>query len=357
MTKPKRRRLSIGFVTLATIVVWMTTIAPIITLLGWLFEVPIRFWLPASMLLAPLAAIGLWRVIQSRNARMRWPIMQYFGWGAVLLPLTVVGAILTLWLPERTVGIVVLVAWIILGVAGVIAASRISERRLRFDHSALDRPYKLVQLSDVHVGSRSAGFLDRAIGQALGHQPDALLITGDLIDASAVQTEDLKALADLSCPVYLSLGNHERYIDLDVAIDMIEAHGVAILRSQATTHGRLQLIGIDDADHPDHVENQLPAIPLSDNHYRILLYHRPDGWPAARDAGIHLMLAGHTHGGQIWPFNLLVKRRFRHLVGLFSDNDRHLYVSPGTGCWGPIMRLGTRAEMTVIDLVPKEINV
>ena len=328
------------------------TVAPITALLSWLLQQPTGAWLLASLVLAPFAVMGLWRAIQSPRPSVRWPVMQYFGWGAVLLPLTVAGGLATFWLPERMVGFAVLVAWLALGTAGIFAATRISERRLTFDHARLDRPYKLVQLSDLHVGSRSATFLRQAIEQALRHEPDALLITGDLVDASAVREDDLKALADVPCPVYLSLGNHERYIGLDTTIAMIEAHGGDLLRSRSVTHGRLQIIGIDDADDPDHLVRELPAIAISGDHYCILLYHRPDGWAAAREAGIDLMLAGHTHAGQIWPFNYLVRWRFEHLVGLFSHDDRHLYVSPGAGCWGPIIRLGTRAEMTVIDLLP-----
>lgn len=348
----KRRKLSPAFMIVGTTITWLTTIAPITVLLSWLFEQSTAVWLLTSMPLAPFATIGLWHAIQSRHLQLRWPVMQYFGWGAVLLPLTIVGAVLTIWLPQSFVGTVTLGAWLVLGTIGVLAASKISECYLAFNHHRLDRPYKLVQLSDLHVGSRSSAFLQQAVDQALRHQPDALLITGDLIDASAVQTKDLSALADLPCPVYLSLGNHERYLDLDAAIAMIEANGIIVLRSQSTTNGCLQIIGVDDADHPDQVQGELPAVVLSDDHYRILLYHRPDGWSAAREAGIDLMLAGHTHGGQIWPFNYLVQWRFEHLVGLFSESNQHLYVSPGTGCWGPIMRLGTRAELTVIDLLP-----
>ena len=337
---------------LGAIIVWATTVAPITALLSWFAEQPTGRWLLVSLVLAPFAVFGLWRVIQSGNPWLRWPVMQYFGWGAVLLPLTLIGAVLTLWLPERDVALLVLAAWLALGTAGVLAATSIRERRLAIDHDRLDRAYKLVQLSDVHVGSRRASFLRRAVDQALRHEPDLLLITGDLLDASAVRTEQLEALSGLPCPVFLSLGNHERYIDLDAAIAMIETHGVLILRSEAAIHGCLQIVGIDDADHPDHVERELPKIALREGHYRILLYHRPDGWAAAREAGIDLMLAGHTHAGQIWPFNLLVRWRFPHITGLFSEGGRHLYVSPGTGCWGPVMRLGTRAEMTVVDLLP-----
>ncbi|MGI9507721.1 MAG: metallophosphoesterase [Geminicoccaceae bacterium] len=334
------------------VIAWLTMVAPVTTLICWLFEQPVGSWLAKSLLLAPVVFIGLWWTIQNADLKLRWLVMQYFGWGAVLLPLTIVGMIAAIWIPPKLVGLVVLPAWLMLGAIGVFAATRVAERFLTFDHALLDRPYKLVQLSDVHVGSRSAKFLHRAVEQALSHSPDALLLTGDLIDASAVRPEDLKALGKVPCPIYFAIGNHERYIDLDAVIAMVEAHGVDLLRSQAMIQGRLQIIGIDDADDPDQVSGHLPEIALSDEHYRILLYHRPDGWPFARQAGIDLMLAGHTHGGQIWPFNHVVKQRFKHLIGLFSRDDQHLYVSPGTGCWGPIMRLGTRAEMTVIDLVP-----
>jgi predicted MPP superfamily phosphohydrolase len=334
------------------VIAWLTMVAPMVLLGSWLLGRPPWLWLAASLLLAPLAIAVLWRTIQTADPWLRWAVMQYFGWGAVLLPISLTGALLAIWLPPREVGFLVLIVWLLLGTAGVLAATRIGERRLAFGHDRLDRAYRLVQLSDVHVGSRRAAFLERAVRQALDHRPDVLVITGDLIDTSAVRAEDLQALGRLPCPVYLCLGNHERYLDLDHAVPLIEAQGVRTLRSEAVMHGQLELIGVDDGDDPAHLARELPTIALNGGAYRILLSPRPAGWEAARAAGIDLMLAGHTHGGQIWPFKFLVQRRFPQLVGLFSQGDRHLYVSPGTGCWGPIMRLGTRAEMTVIDLHP-----
>ncbi|MGI9418082.1 MAG: metallophosphoesterase [Geminicoccaceae bacterium] len=356
MTRPTsgRRKLSFWMMVVGTIIAWLTMIAPATAMVSWLRGTSTGVWLLVSLLLAPPAFAGLWWAIRRAQPKPRWLIMQYFGWSAVLLPITVVGMIASIWLQPQTVAVAVFVAWLVLGVLGVAAATRIAERSLIFAHDLLDRPYRLVQLSDVHVGSRSAGFLRRAIKQALSHRPDALLLTGDLIDLSTVKADDMSPLGEVPCPVYFAIGNHERYIDLNAVIEMVEDLGIDLLRNRSVTHGRLQIVGIDDADDPDQVGDNLPGIALSDDHYRILLYHKPDGWHAARQAGIDLMLAGHTHGGQIWPFNHLVKRRFEHLIGLFSQDDQHLYVSPGTGSWGPVMRLGTRSEMTVIDLVPAE---
>ena len=86
----------------------------------------------------------------------------------------------------------------------------------------------------------------------------------------------------------------------------------------------------------------------------LLLYHRPRGLLAA--AGVDLMLSGHTHNGQIVPFNLVVKRVFNQIVGLFTHDQTNLYVSPGTGTWGPVMRLGSRGEVTLFEVQPAKIS-
>ncbi len=84
--------------------------------------------------------------------------------------------------------------------------------------------------------------------------------------------------------------------------------------------------------------------------FTVLLYHQPDIWDAAKHHGIELMLSGHTHKGQVWPFGWLVRARYAHVAGHFQASLSHLFVSQGTGTWGPLMRFGTRCEMTVIDL-------
>ncbi len=116
--------------------------------------------------------------------------------------------------------------------------------------------------------------------------------------------------------------------------------------------GEIQLIGIDDAESVDQVAVQLPLIERASGKYNVLLYHRPLGWLDAFADGVDLMLSGHTHNGQIFPFNWLVRAQFSRLQGLYSASSgagQH-YVSPGTGTWGPIMRLGSNNEITVFNL-------
>ena len=162
--------------------------------------------------------------------------------------------------------------------------------------------------------------------------------------------KDIASLSNLKAPIYFSIGNHERYAGLEWVIPMLEGVGCVLLRTQAMTFGNLQLIGIDDAEDQHQVENELAKIDLKPECFKVLMYHRPLGWEAAIGSGIDLMLCGHTHNGQIFPFNWLVRQQFQKIRGLHTRDNCHLYVSPGTGTWGPAMRLGSRNEITCIDL-------
>ena len=216
----------------------------------------------------------------------------------------------------------------------------------------LDAPLRFAQITDVHIGSRSAGFLDRVIRQVNRLDIEFLCITGDFIDAPGVSENTLSALRACRVPIYFSIGNHERYEDLDDILQRLENLGVQVLRSQSVMHGPVQLIGIDDSEHPARVERELADIDVDPERFVLLLYHRPRGLVAAEAAGVDLMISGHTHNGQIVPFNLVVARVFEQTVGLFRHQQTQLYVSPGTGTWGPVMRLGSRGEVTLYAIAP-----
>jgi predicted MPP superfamily phosphohydrolase len=211
---------------------------------------------------------------------------------------------------------------------------------------------RFVQITDVHIGSRSAGFLARVMQQVNSVDADFLCITGDFIDAPGIGEEQLSALRDCRLPIYFSIGNHERYEDLEDILLRLQRLGVKVLRSQTDQQGEVQLIGIDDSDHPSQVERELATLEVDQSRFVVLLYHRPRGFAAAAAAGVDLMISGHTHNGQIVPFNLVVGRVFEQTVGLFSEGLAQLYVSPGTGTWGPVMRLGSRGEVTLFEVTP-----
>lgn len=331
---------------------WLIVCLPLAVLLSWLIELPASTAIAYSVLTALPLAGWMWFSVQSANLVFKWPALQLIGWTTVLISVVVVCLPLHLLLPAQTVGYVALFLWIGVCIYGVFAANKIHNKHLLIESAKVDKPFRLVQLSDIHAGSRSSAFVKKSMDQANRHTPDAVVITGDLLDSSAVDSRTLKSLSESKCPVWMCLGNHERYVDLQSAIDAIEHNNTIVLRDRSVCFKNICLVGIDDADDPDQVGKVLPSIERNKQQFNILLYHKPDGWAAACDHGIDLMLAGHTHAGQVWPFGLLVKRQFTQMVGHFSRDQKHLYVSPGTGTWGPILRLGTQCEMTVIDLKP-----
>lgn len=210
-------------------------------------------------------------------------------------------------------------------------------------------PTRLVQISDAHLGSREPKYFERVIRRIGKLSPDYLLITGDLIDSTSV-VPHLDCLAELDMPIYYVTGNHERYAGLDPILTKLEAVGVRLMRNRAEVDRGIQFIGIDDADARDTVRRGLASVHVDPHRFSILLYHRPDGFEDAAAAGVDLMLSGHTHNGQIVPFNLFVRRMYPRIKGLYRHGNARLHVSTGTGTWGPVMRLGSFCEITLIHL-------
>ena len=212
---------------------------------------------------------------------------------------------------------------------------------------AKDLAQRVCQISDVHVGSRGVGHLRRVVERVNACAPDVVMITGDLIDVRNVSIDELRVLSEIEAPTFYCTGNHERYVDLEAIDARLRELGIFVLRNEAKTFGDLQIIGIDDADARDQVGRVLPSIEVDSSRYVVLLYHRPDGLEDAAAAGVDLMLCGHTHNGQVIPFNWLVKRVFPRIQGVYRTGATTLHVSPGTGTWGPILRLGSRNEISM----------
>lgn len=239
------------------------------------------------------------------------------------------------------------------GVGGVVNALMPVVRRISLVSDKLAAPVRFVQITDVHIGSRSPDFLSRVVDRINRLAPDFVCITGDFVDAPGISLDDLRSLESIDCPIYFTIGNHERYEDLDDILARLSQLGVVVLRD-AATHYRddLQVIGIDDLEDEMQVERQLRKIDVDQGAFALLLYHRPRGLEAASAAGIDLMLSGHTHNGQIVPFNLVVGRVFDRIAGMHEHDGTRLYVSEGTGTWGPVMRIGTRSEITLFEMTP-----
>ncbi|MHC4721502.1 MAG: metallophosphoesterase, partial [Planctomycetota bacterium] len=199
-----------------------------------------------------------------------------------------------------------------------------------------------------------------------------VVITGDLVDSHhRLDSAALARLNDLAAPVFFVLGNHERYAGMANVLALLKGTKVRTLRNESVTLDGLQIIGIDDEND---VADRLKHIEIDPAKFAVLLYHRPEGLEAASKAGIDLMLSGHTHrpegleaaskagidlmlsghthNGQIFPFNFYLRQLFPYVKGLYRHENLHLYVSTGTGTWGPRMRLGSKSEIILLKLHP-----
>jgi len=309
-----------------------------------------------SVLAAVPVGLYFFYAIQSANLAFKWPAVQLLGATTILFSVLTLTVPLHFLLSSTHVAAIATGIWLLAVVYAIWRASHIDTTTLEIHSEKIRHPRRLLHLSDIHAGSRSRRFISKIVAQSRALKPDLVFITGDVLDSSAVDANYLDPLAQFECPVLLCIGNHERYVKLDAAIDALASNKVQVLRNKAFTAQDLNIIGIDDADDPMQVEKQLANIYVDPQKFNILLYHRPHGFSAAAKAGIELMLSGHTHAGQIWPFGMLVKRVFPRIAGKYTKDASTLYVSQGTGTWGPTMRLGTLSEMTLIELQPKPSN-
>ena len=216
----------------------------------------------------------------------------------------------------------------------------------------ITQPYRFVQLSDVHVGSNSKYDLEIVVDHVLKLDPDFVVITGDLVDEDHVQPEDLLALDEISVPMYFVSGNHEYYIETAEFRKSLAYTSVQDIEDKKVTFEEIDIIGVDETSD---VKKIVQEIGVNSDRYTMLLYHEPKT-TFARDAaaaGTDLMLSGHTHNGQIWPFTYLVQARFPYIAGLYDVGNMQLFVSQGTQTWGPKMRLGTRNEIILFELQQK----
>jgi predicted MPP superfamily phosphohydrolase len=218
----------------------------------------------------------------------------------------------------------------------------------------------VVAASDFHLGRWvGAPWLAARVAQIEALKPDLVVVLGDVMegDASDGPTGDLLPLfRSLSAPlgVWAVTGNHEVYSGQDGSVRLLEDAGFKVLRDRwAEVRPGLVLAGVDDLTargdrgQGDPVARALADRPLGAT---ILLSHTPWEADVAARAGVGLMLAAHTHGGQIWPFGYFVRGRYPLLAGRYEVDGMPVIVSRGTGTWGPRMRLWRPSEMLRVTL-------
>ena len=225
--------------------------------------------------------------------------------------------------------------------------------------------FTIAQITDLHVGPTiKRGFIERIVARVNGLNPDVIAITGDLVDGSvpdlSQHTAPLRALTARH-GVYFVTGNHEYYSGERAWTAELRRLGLTVLKNQHVIlqheGASLLLAGVTDfsAHHFDPSQRSDPAAALLGSdpaaQLNILLAHQPSSAGAAAAAGFDLQLSGHTHGGQFWPWNFFVRYFQPFTAGLNRLNHLSVYVSRGTGYWGPPNRFIVPAEITRLRLV------
>ncbi len=227
------------------------------------------------------------------------------------------------------------------------------------------RQMKIAMVADFHAGLLvSKNRVERWAREINQLEPDVILIPGDVIDRPAHRMmEFVDVFRKLKAPlgVYVSTGNHEYLVGLNGAMKFFEAANMRLLMNDVETlPGGLLLAAVEDKTasmlkRPIPLMKELLADSAKD-HPTILMNHTPSTRDArkATDAGVDLMVSGHTHGGQMWPFSYLSRMAFPFHHGLYPVNDGYQLTTCGIGTWGPPMRLGTSPEILLIHLIGKD---
>ncbi len=227
--------------------------------------------------------------------------------------------------------------------------------------------FTIVQISDLHIGSTiRRNFVRAVVSRVNKLQPDAIALTGDIVDGYSARLFDEAApLADLCARhgVYVVTGNHEYYHGAE---DWITAFRRLGLRPLLNAHvvlphngAELVMAGINDfsANNSNHAHVSDPRAALMrspEGAPKIMLAHQPRSAEAVESAGADLQLSGHTHGGQFWPWNYFVRLQQPYVAGLHRHGGMWVYTSRGTGYWGPPKRFGAPSEITLITLSQAE---
>ena len=222
---------------------------------------------------------------------------------------------------------------------------------------------RILQITDIHAGlTVGRDFVERVVAQANELKPDIIAFTGDLVDGSVARLRDVVApMRDLEAPLgkFFITGNHEYYSGAEPWVEEARRLGFDVLLNEHRVirrgAGSLLMAGITDysggqflKSHASDPAKAFAGAPKTDA--RILLAHQPKSLKAALPRGFDLQISGHTHGGQFFPWNLLAAVDQPYVSGLHRHENSWIYVSRGTGYWGPPVRIAARSEITLFTL-------
>jgi predicted MPP superfamily phosphohydrolase len=335
-------------------------------------------WLLASFVLMPASMAAPYMVRQPLADRLAWGGYLAMGLFSTLLILTMLRDLSLLglgllgsswrgpWLAASAVGVPL--ASLLASAVGFVNAQRrpgVVEVDVLLPRLPPEfEGYTIVQISDLHVGPTiKRRFVQRVVELANSLQPDVMAVTGDLVDGRVEDlAEHIALLAQLHARdgVFGVTGNHDYYSGAQHWVPEYRRLGIRMLTNEHVViergAARLLLAGVTDFEahnfFPDERSDPKQALlgAPPDVAVRVLLAHQPRSAEAAHSAGFDLQLSGHTHGGQFWPWSLVVPLQQPYTAGLVRHGSLWVYISRGTGYWGPPKRLGAPSEVTRLRL-------
>jgi predicted MPP superfamily phosphohydrolase len=259
--------------------------------------------------------------------------------------------------------------WTTVGVVvGGFIFGHLNARHIRVKPMVLDvnkrshhRSLTVVTASDLHLGvinakRRTQIYVDKINAQ----NPDIVLLAGDVVDGALapVKRRELgKILSQIKSKygVYAVTGNHEYIGTVDASVRYLEEHGIKVLRDEVIEVEGLYIAGREDLSYNRASGRQRKTLPelLSDvDHSKpiMMMDHQPFHLEQAEEAGVDFQLSGHTHHGQFFPINLITNRVYEVSWGYKKKSNTHVYVSCGTGTWGPPVRIGSTPEIMTFEM-------
>ena len=250
---------------------------------------------------------------------------------------------------EKSIGVMSLIIIMAISIYGMLNARRVLLKKITIKSSKINKNYNIIFISDVHLGTNTSKHLSKILSKIETLEYDFLLIGGDLIDSSSFKLNDLNLFNKIKKDIYFVNGNHEYYLKgFKNKIEQLKKFKIKVLKNSSIQINEINLIGIDD------LQSKYSKIKFvgklnKKNLFNLVLSHQPDIWDNIKSKN-DLMLSGHTHNGQIFPFNFLVKLKFKFIYGIYEYKKSKLYVSSGAGCWGPKLRIGSSNEIINIQL-------
>lgn len=300
-------------------------------------------------------------LLQFHSIKFVYHVATYwFGLMSIALSVFIFGDIAARIFPIKQSYLAYVSIVIVLLLAVYSVSNNLSNRkvkRIRFLSSKIKTPIRIVLIADTHINRHySIEYLQRLVREINNQNPDIVTIAGDFADGKTAFSA-IEPINGIKAPVYLVMGNHEIWSNHNGAIEeLLNKTKITIVHKKKFEHKGIQIIGVHFADGQHILKEGLRDIEIDKKKYNILLYHEPKEVEIAQKAGVDLMLSGHTHAGQIFPWNYVTRLAYKYIKGLYEYKGMKIYVSQGTGIWGPPMRLGSVNEITVIDLNPDNMH-